>query len=471
MSGRWTTPENRGPKGLLCYNVHNRRPSTDKLPNIENPLNLIQRNTSGGNLLALKALRRRVLQQPVPIYLVGGPVRDALLGRPFNDLDFSVEGDAQALAQWLAGEIGGKTVFHPRFGTATVIATESRTDLVMARRETYAHPGALPQVTPGGIREDLARRDFSINALAIPLTGDPPLDPGQRVLDNWEGLDDLRSGVVRILHDESFIDDPTRVFRAIRYEQRLGFRIEERTLAQLKNAVDHGLVANLSPDRLRHEVQRIFEEEDPGSALARCLELGALQAVHSSLGKLALSNLNALEPLTVKMDETGSERSMVYLSAIVSCLSRQEGEALISRLNMPEAWRRVVRDTIHLQDITDDLNDESLSGSQLARLLESLSIEAVSALWLTNGNNTVCQNLHRYFTELRYVEPALDGQDLLRLGVPPGPLVGQILGRLRDDALDGRVTTEAGQRRLVEELMAESNANVGAKAIRDAPHG
>jgi len=458
-----TTPGTRGSQGSLCYNGRYRRPSTDKLLNIENPLNFIQRNTSGGNLAAFNALRRRALDQPTPIYLVGGPVRDALLGRSVNDLDFSVEGDAAALARWLANEIGGKTVVHSRFGTATVIAAGSRTDLVTARRETYAHPGALPQVIPGDIRDDLARRDFSINALAIPLTGDPP-----RVLDHFGGLEDLRLGVVRIIHDGSFIDDPTRVFRAIRYEQRLGFRIDESTLVQLKDAVDQGLVAGLSPDRLRHEVRRMLEEENPELALVRCLELGVLQAVHPSL-----SNLDTLERLNAKTDEIRTanevEKSLVCLAAMVSCLSAREGEELINRLNMPEAWRRVVRDSIHLQSIADELNDESLSASQLVHLLEDLSVEVVTTVWLTSENKAVSQRLHSYLTELRFVEPVLNGQDLLQLGVPPGPLVGHLL--VRDEVLDGRAATDADQRRLVEELMAQAIGNVRAQAIGDAGHG
>ena len=403
----------------------------------------------------MNALRNHALDHGDQIYLVGGPVRDAILGRVVNDLDFSVEGDAVALAQWLAEEIGGKTVVHPRFGTATVVAEGSRTDLVMARQESYAHPGSLPQVVPGKIRDDLARRDFSINALAIPLTAGPP-----QVLDDAEGIEDLRLGVVRILHEESFTDDPTRVFRAIRYEQRLGFRIDEMTLVQLKDAVDRGLVANLSPDRIRHEVQRILKEEDPGPALGRCLGLGVLRAVHPSL-----SNLNALAGVTANSHEiesvNGADRSMVYLAALVSYLSQTEGEELISRLNMPETWRRVVRDSIHLQGIAGELNDEFLSGSRLARLLDGLSVEAVTALWLGGDNKTVSQRSRRYLTELRHVEPALNGKDLLRLGVPPGPLVGNILGRLRDDALDGTAATEAGQRRLVAELMGQAAGDTG----------
>ena len=409
---------------------------------------------------------------------MGGPVRDALLGRPIKDLDFCVEGDAPALAQRLAVELAGQTVVHPRFGTATVLAAGSRFDLVTARRETYAHPGALPRVTPSGIRDDLARRDFSINAMAIPLPGEP-----SEVLDHWGGLEDLRLGVVRSLHDKSFIDDPTRVFRAIRYEQRLGFRIDEKTLGHLRDAVDRGLVAALSPDRLRHEVERILEEENPRMALARCVDLGVLQAVHP-----ALNDVDKLERLSVGAGGTGivsgadvSPESppgtpMVYLAALASDLSAREGEELIGRLNMPEDWRRTVRDSIRLRGMVDELNDDSLSPSRLVHLLEDVSVEAVTALELTSVDTAVKQGLHRFLTELRFVEPGVDGRDLLQLGVPPGPLLGRILGRLRDDVLDGRAATDAGRRRLVRRLVKDSMAETAGKpssaeAIKDAGHG
>ena len=333
-------------------------------------------------------------------------------------------------------------------------------------------------VTPSDIRDDLARRDFSINAMAIPLAEDP-----SQALDHWGGLEDLRLGVVRILHDGSFIDDPTRVFRAIRYEQRLGFRIDEQTLGQLKDAVGRGLVAALSPDRLRHEMERILEEENFRLVLLRCLELGVLQAVHPALNHLALTDLDKLEQLPIgpgRDDDISPDKPLVYLAAMVLNLSEQEGEELISRLNMPEAWRRVVRDSIRLQGMAEELNDDSLPPSRLVHLLEDVSVEALTALGLTSVDTAVKQALHRFLTKLRHVGPGLDGRDLLQLGVPPGPMVGRILGRLRDDVLDGRLVgrgaTDAGRRRLVRRLVKESMAEAienpaEAEAIGDVRHG
>ena len=214
------------------------------------------------------------------VYLVGGSVRDALLGAPVLDLDFSVEGDAAGLARLLAGSLGGKVTSHRRFGTATVFAGDCRVDLVTARKETYPSPGVLPLVTPGDIADDLARRDFSVNAMALPL-----FQRDADVFDPHGGLDDLEEGIIRSLHRLSFRDDPTRMMRAVRYEQRFGFRMDETTLGDMVSCVASGNMDAVSGDRWRHELQRILDEANPGPALARAAELGLMAGIHPALGK------------------------------------------------------------------------------------------------------------------------------------------------------------------------------------------
>ena len=424
------------------------------------PLESIQQNIGGGNLAALNALQRYASGDREIVYLVGGPVRDSLLGRPINDLDFAVEGSAPALARRLAAELGGELVVHPRFNSATVISDGSRVDLVTTRKETYKYPGALPTVTPGSIRDDLARRDFTINALAIPLAADH-----LEVVDWCGGMLDLRRGVLRTLHNESFIDDPTRIFRAVRYEQRLGFNIEARTLDQLKAATGQGMIEGLSPDRLRHEVEHILQDELPALTLRRCMELGVLAAVHPSLGGLATGYVDRQDRPRVRERGSGSQQTLEYLALLVSDFSEHQGEALTRRLNMPEVWRNVVRDSIRLQGMTGDLSGKVLSPSRLVHLLESCRIEAVVALASVTDDSLISQRLHRYLAELRYVEPVLNGQDLLDMGVSAGPLVGQILDRLRDDVLDRRAVTGAEQRQLVKEALT------GAIGGKDTRHG
>ena len=180
----------------------------------------------------LEALQELAGDRGLRPHLVGGPVRDWLLGLPIHDLDVVVEGDAPALARALARALDGKVIVHHRFGTATVTVGKASIDLVTARKETYPYPGALPEVQPATLADDLARRDFTVNAMALPLGGARDV-----LVDPLGGDADLKSGTIRIIHGGSFRDDPTRMFRAARYEQRLGFAMDEQTLASCRDAL------------------------------------------------------------------------------------------------------------------------------------------------------------------------------------------------------------------------------------------
>ncbi len=383
------------------------------------------------------------MEGDLPIFLVGGPVRDALLGAPLKDLDFAVEGDAPAVARELADEVGGRVLTHPQFGTATLVLADCRVDLATARQELYPHPGALPQVAPGAISDDLARRDFSINSLALPLAEHHP-----QVLDPHGGVGDLEQGLVRTLHRNSFVDDATRIFRAVRYEQRLGFRIEEETLAQLQDATSRGYLAAISGDRIRHELERIFHEERPDLALQRASQLGILAAVHPFLGH-AMELLPHLDPATGEGTEP-----LAYLACLVYHLSPEEGESVAHRLNLPSSWAAVVRDAIQLQQRGAELATPGLSRSQVWRLVEGLAPAAVLAATHLSDSPLAAQRLEQYLRELRFIVPTLNGRDLLEIGVPPGPLMGQILDQLRAAKLDRQVSTDEEERRLVRKLLA-----------------
>ena len=215
----------------------------------------------------------------LPLYLVGGIVRDLLLGQinDICDLDLVVEGDAVRLAGEFAEKVGGRLMAHLIFNTAKIELGKWTIDIAMARTETYAKPGALPVVTAGTLKTDLFRRDFTINAMAISLNPD---NYGELV-DLYGGLKDLNNQSIRILHDKSFTDDATRIWRAIRYEQRLGFEIEPETLSLLKRNVP--LMKTVGGYRLRHELELVLKEKEPEKALRRAAELGVLTVLHPSL--------------------------------------------------------------------------------------------------------------------------------------------------------------------------------------------
>ena len=433
----------------------------------------VENRLDGSNRFLFNALRRLVTSQSIRVYLVGGPVRDLLLNSPLKDLDFVVVGKAPEVAGWLAEQSGGRVVTHPRFGTATVILDEARVDLVTARREVYPRPGSLPQVFPGSIDQDLARRDFSVNALAWQLTEDSSVILGRHC-----GLEDLRRGLIRTLHSKSFTDDPTRLLRAVRYEQRLAFQLEEDTAAQVQTAVFQAATDTVSGDRLRHELARILEEERPGDILRRASDLGILTAIHPALGGAEyLSRWSALVARVRERQAEGSvenargigsetelEREplpiellpiepLTWLAALAYPRSAGDGEGLIRRLNMPRPWAQVVRDTIKLRDLETEIAFDKPAPSRLCHILDGMAPEAVSVVAGLTELPTVSRSLRRYWVEYRQITSALKGRDLLAMGVSAGPAVGNLLAELRTARLDGMATTEAEERRWVQKQL------------------
>ena len=396
---------------------------------------------SGGALAVFNSLRRRAAEEELPVYLVGGPVRDALLGLPVaNDLDFVFVGDAPALATELAEELGGEVTVHSRFGTATVLVEGDRVDIVTARKEVYPFPGSLPEVSASTLDDDLARRDFSINAMALPLSEDSP-----EVIDPHGGLEDLADRSVTTLHPGSFTDDPTRQMRAVRYEQRLGFQIGDTTLAEMKQALAGGHADAVSGDRWRHEFQKIFEERRAAEMLVRTIELSVLPAIHPAL--------TDGQWLTGLAGETNSPPTD-YLSALAMSLSAADGDSVSRRLNLPADWARLVRDTIALRE-----SESSFEGpvSRISRSLDGLDPNAIAAFARISQDPQVAARLSRYLDEWRLVSPVLSGDDLLAMGVPPGVKIGEVLRELNAAKLDGLVSSEADERALVRQIISRSS--------------
>ena len=389
---------------------------------------------------ALDELRRLANEAGVAAFLVGGPVRDSLLGVPVNDLDISVVGDAPALAQSLANASGGRLTVHPRFGTASVVAARCTVDLVTARRETYPKPAALPVVTAGSLADDLARRDFTVNAMAVPLAA-----ALEQVVDPHGGRADLDAGIIRALHRESFRDDPTRIFRAVRYEQRFAFRLSDDTRCDLESAVAAGAIAMLSGDRLRHELDRILQETSPLPALQRAETLGVLTATHPALGA---SHLDGLHDWTA--------RPLAWLAALVWPLHESTGSSVAVRLNTPTDWTRVISDTATLTERLPGLAAERSAPSDVCALLDGLSPDALAAGTVL-APASASERIRMYLAEWWTVAPLLRGPDLLALGVPPGPAVGEALRALRRARLDGKTHNRNDEEQLARHWALETN--------------
>ena len=376
------------------------------------------------------------------LYLVGGVVRDLLLKRANFDLDLVVEGDAISLARELAGVRAGKIITHPRFGTANLQWDEWSVDLATSRCETYAGPGALPVVKPGAIKDDVVRRDFTINAMAVELN---PERYG-RLLDLYGGRSDLDNKLIRVLHEKSFVDDATRIWRAIRYEQRLDFRIESETLARLKQGVKY--LATISGDRIRHELELILKENCPEKVLRRADELRVLVKLCPALrvGSWLAERFARARELSLPDKPSPG----LYLSLLAYPLTGKEAEDLISYLKLRKSVSQVMRDTIDLKPRLKLLESMEITPSGVYCLLHGYSLTAVTAGLLASESAKARERINLFLHKLRYVQPALTGEDLVRMGVAPGPRISEILNRLRNDRLDGKVSSKREEEELLE---------------------
>jgi tRNA nucleotidyltransferase (CCA-adding enzyme) len=380
-------------------------------------------------------------KQQQRLYLVGGVVRDLLLERSNYDLDMVVEGDAIKLAQEMAQVNRANVTTHPRFGTAKLQWKRGSADLATARAETYARPGALPTVRPGTIVDDLARRDFTVNAMAIRLN---PRHYGE-LIDPYGGRQDIKKRLVRVLHDKSFTDDATRIWRALRYEQRLGFRIEPKTLKLIERDID--MLGTISGDRIRHELELVLKEELPEKALQRAGELGVLIKLHPSLkGDDWLAETFAAARERCLPDEPNTQ---LYLALLCYRPTNDETDTLISYLRLPKTTAQVLRDTLAIKSKIKELSTLGLAPSVIYDLLHGYGLTALTANSLGSGSETVAEHIELYLNVLRHINPALTGEDLKKLGVPKGPKIKEFLQRLREARLDGKVTSRKEEEGMV----------------------
>jgi tRNA nucleotidyltransferase (CCA-adding enzyme) len=415
----------------------------------------LDRNLPAEQLALLRRVADAVTARQLPLYLVGGQVRDLLLGRPAADFDLVVEGDAIALARALAAQHGGRVTVHVRFGTAQWFFPDSGAhalDLISARSETYQHSGALPTVKPGCLEDDLARRDFTINTLAVRIDG----EHWGELRDDLNGLTDLKHGLVRVLHPQSFQDDPTRLFRAVRYEQRYHFQIAAETLALIPPA--RVLIASLSAERLRHELDLILEEEHSAAMLDRLAELDLLQPVDPALAWNETRQERFVNGMRLARED---RRRLSSASAGISFLNwhfwlldlaSAEIQSLERRLHF---HAKLLESLLAASALFADLS--SLAGtmkpSQCVTRLEVLPMPAVYAVFLSAPDGQARQNLQAYLEHWRHVKPKTNGHDLKKRGLLPGPRYHQILSRLRQAWLDGEVGTEQAENELLDTMI------------------
>jgi len=379
------------------------------------------------------------------IFLVGGAVRDLLVGNETIDLDLLVEGEGIPLAEAVGRELGGRVVTHPKFHTGTVELPDGRTvDLATARTEFYQYPAALPTAEHSSVREDLYRRDFTINAMAMQLNGD---EPG-RLLDPFGGSRDLAEGIIRVLHTLSFVEDPTRILRAARFAARFGFRMDERTEELARHAIAMELLDRVSGQRIREELRAILGKPFPDVALRRLDDLGLLAALEPEwrlggpapeYGRLedTLAWARAQPDVAAHMIEPAAQRLL-----LVFCRLTAAGAArLVERLRLPVREKRLARLAPMLPALVPALAAASLKPSELDALLRPLNVPLCLALLALAESPVVWARVQQYLTDLVHVPVPLTGDELKALGVPRGPAFARIVARLRALRLDGDIRT------------------------------
>ena len=464
-----------------------------RLPGRQNLSERLESALPAARLGLLKAISKIAREKRSALYIVGGFVRDLLLDRPSLDFDLVVEGDAISLAQSLADQFGGRITSHARFGTAKWHITDNRSnlastlttlysqtedqsfdpsdlpqslDLITARSEFYTYPTALPTVERGSIKLDLHRRDFTINTLALRLDG----HHYGELHDYWGGLNDLKQGIVRVLHSLSFVDDPTRMLRAVRFEKRFDFQIESRTLDLLKEA--RPMLGRVSGDRIRHELEHILAETNICQMFARLEQLALLSAIHKSLtwddwtcSKIETipqeepeSDWGVYAPPSEGNEIRGLKQTLAYILWLIRLPVRQ-ARSVNARLKVS---RVMAENTIAACKLRPDLpNLVNVSPSQIVARLENVPPTALYANYLADDDNQEKRILEKYVFTWKHISPTIDGHDLRQQGLPPSPEYRLILNTLRDAWLDGKIATPEEEARLLDELIADTSKENG----------
>jgi tRNA nucleotidyltransferase (CCA-adding enzyme) len=408
------------------------------------------------------------------VYTVGGFVRDILLARSNLDVDLVVEGDGIRFAREMVRRMGGRAKTHKKFKTAVVILPGGRrVDVATARLEYYEYPAALPTVELSSIKMDLYRRDFTINALAVHLN---PHSFG-RLVDFFGAQRDIKEKTIRVIHSLSFVEDPTRILRAVRFEQRFGFRIASQTLRLVKNALQLGLFARLSGNRVFHELQHILNEDEPLACLSRMQELGLLEAVHPQL---------ALDPLKTHLMqeiakvhnwhkllylEPAAQPWKLYLLGLTQGMDADQARNICRRLGLSP---RDEREFLSLREAIGATlgrlmtwKEDSSPLSELCFALEALPVEGVLFLMARSRREEMRKHISQYLANpgLRTVE--ISGQDLKRLRIPEGPIYARILKAVRRARIDGQAPGRKEQLLLVRRLKKEWLPQEEAPLARD----
>lgn len=387
-------------------------------------------------------------------YIVGGSVRDLLRGESNLDIDIVIEGDGISFARAFGERLRAKVRTHQKFATAQIITDKMKLDVATARTEYYESPAALPKVETSSIKKDLYRRDFTINTLAIKLN---PRDFGF-LIDFFGGQRDLREKAIRVLHNLSFVEDPTRAFRAVRFSERFGFKISRHTENLIKSAIEMNLFNMLSGPRLYEELRLAFHETEPIKTLRKLSDMGLLKVINPSLVfTIELeTTLKAMQEtlswFNLLFLEEKTDKGVLYLMALLAGLKEEDIKAVVDRLAPPPKVREVILQGIPL---AKDILRKFPTGDpvEIHKLLSNLKLEVVLVLMALSKDREKQKMISHYLTELRNVKTIFKGEDLKRMGIHPGPVYSKILTKLLEEKLRGNLKTREDEEKFVKEFV------------------
>ncbi len=420
-------------------------------------LELIQGSLPGEMQALLRAISRTAEAGGYGVFLVGGVVRDLLLGVPNLDLDIVVEGAGIEFARRLSRALKGRMRSHRKFATAVVILPNGRRiDVATARTEFYEYPAALPTVEMSSVRQDLFRRDFTINAMAVALSG----DRFGELLDFFGGLRDLQRRQIRILHNLSFVEDPTRIFRAVRFEQRYGFALESQTEVLARRAIEMEVVGKLTNARVRDELIDICSEPCPLPlrAVERLGDLGALRSLHPELAvsEAMRARYRLLErhmDAALELLGPGVKRWVPAISAMLGDLSHLEAEKWCHLMRFRREDAQAIGQCLErVPEAIATLAARAPRPSEVAERLDPLADEALAYLYVSAGPE-IRDYLVTYVNIWKNMELEISGNDLAELGLQPSRAYGDILAAVRAEKLDGRVSGREQELRMARALV------------------
>ena len=386
----------------------------------------------------------------VNAYLIGGSVRDLLRGEENLDIDIVIEGDGISFAKTFGKKLNARVRTHPRFGTAQVITDKFKLDVATARTEYYESPAALPKVETSSIKKDLYRRDFTINTLAVKLN---PKDFGL-LLDFFGGQRDLREKAIRVLHNLSFVEDPTRAFRAVRFSERFGFKISKHTENLIKSTIEMNLFDKLSGPRLYEELLLSFNETEPVRTLKKLSDFGLLKVIHPNLvfneelETIFKSMHDTLSWFNLQFLEEKTDRGILYLMSLLSGLKYEEAKVAMERLSpSPKVSDMIIKGLAQASDVLKRLPLDNTV--EIYNLLNKLKLETILFSIALSKDRQKQKVISRYLTELRKVNTILKGDDLKRMGIQPGPVYSKILNELLEEKLKGHLKSREDEERFV----------------------